>query len=304
MGFLNFLGRADSAAATAPGLADIVAGYSIEVTPRTAEKVDNFRDLLPEGTLVYVAHIEGTPIEDMVRTARRLGDQGMRAMPHITARGMTGLDQFRDWLSRYAGEAGVSRALVLAGGHDRPAGDLTSSMQLLESGLFDRFGFRRLHVAGHPEGNRMLDRDGGYREADAALAWKQDFSRKTDACMAIVTQFLFDADAALDWIARIRGKGVALPVYLGLAGPTKPQALLKYALSCGVGPSVKVLQKRMTDMHRLLTPYTPVEMLSQIAAERARQQDDPLAGVHIFPFGGVRQTTEWMNSLAAGRTAV
>ncbi len=46
--------------------------YSIEVMPRTAEKVENFRDLLPEGTRVYIAHIEGTEIDDMVATAKRL----------------------------------------------------------------------------------------------------------------------------------------------------------------------------------------------------------------------------------------
>ena len=35
-------------------------GYSIEIMPRTAEKVEDFRELLPEGTRVYIAHIEGT----------------------------------------------------------------------------------------------------------------------------------------------------------------------------------------------------------------------------------------------------
>ncbi|MEY3309637.1 MAG: hypothetical protein RLZZ413_3675, partial [Pseudomonadota bacterium] len=41
-------------------------GFSMEVMPRTAEKIESFRDLLPAGTRVYIAHIEGTPIEDMV----------------------------------------------------------------------------------------------------------------------------------------------------------------------------------------------------------------------------------------------
>ena len=54
--------------------------YSIEVMPRTAEKVDNFKDLLPSGTRVYVAHIEGTPIEDMVSTAKRLNADGFKVM--------------------------------------------------------------------------------------------------------------------------------------------------------------------------------------------------------------------------------
>jgi methylenetetrahydrofolate reductase (NADPH) len=59
-----------------PELEAFLAGYSIEVMPRTAEKVEDFTTLLPKGTRVYVAHIEGTPIEDMVTTAARLNADG------------------------------------------------------------------------------------------------------------------------------------------------------------------------------------------------------------------------------------
>jgi methylenetetrahydrofolate reductase (NADPH) len=44
----------------------LIEDYSIEVMPRTAEKVEDFRALLPAGTRVYIAHIDGTEIEDMV----------------------------------------------------------------------------------------------------------------------------------------------------------------------------------------------------------------------------------------------
>ena len=40
-------------------------GYSIEVTPNAAAKIDNFSDVLPNNTRIYIAHIEGTPIEDL-----------------------------------------------------------------------------------------------------------------------------------------------------------------------------------------------------------------------------------------------
>ena len=79
MALLNFKRR--EAPASGPANAQVEAflqGYSIEVMPRTAEKVENFRDLLPAGTRVYIAHIEGTPIDDMVATARRLSLDGTR----------------------------------------------------------------------------------------------------------------------------------------------------------------------------------------------------------------------------------
>mgnify|MGYP001214993311 CR=1 FL=1 len=51
----------------------------------------------------------------------------------------------------YQNEAGVDEALLLAGGSKKPLGDFDSSIQLIESGLFDNAGFKRLHVAGHPD---------------------------------------------------------------------------------------------------------------------------------------------------------
>ena len=125
---------------------------SIEVMPRTAEKVEDFTALLPKGTRVYIAHIEGTPIEDMVATAKRISGEGFDVMPHFPARIIKDEATLADWIARYQGEAGVDQALLLAGGVAKPHGDYHSSMQLLETGLFDKAGFKRLHVAGHPEG--------------------------------------------------------------------------------------------------------------------------------------------------------
>ena len=60
-----------------------VAGYSIEVMPRTAAKIESFAELLPPGTRVYIANIEGTPFDDMVATARRIRSEGFAVMPHF-----------------------------------------------------------------------------------------------------------------------------------------------------------------------------------------------------------------------------
>ena len=63
-----------------------VSDFSIEVMPRTAENIENFKDLLPQNTRVYIAHIEGTPIDDMVKTAKGLAEDGFPTMPHFPAR--------------------------------------------------------------------------------------------------------------------------------------------------------------------------------------------------------------------------
>jgi methylenetetrahydrofolate reductase (NADPH) len=68
MALLNFRKREEKSGPN-PELEAFLKGYSIEVMPRTAAKVEDFRALLPEGTRVYIAPIDGPPIEDMVATA-------------------------------------------------------------------------------------------------------------------------------------------------------------------------------------------------------------------------------------------
>src|SRR5690606_32850926 len=109
-----------------------------------------------------------------------------------------------DWIARYQGEAGVDQALVLAGGVARPLGVYDSSMQLLESGEFGKAGFKRLHVAGHPEGNRDIDPSGGMDNVSKALKWKQAFSQSSDAEMALTTQFAFEAAPIIQWANDIK----------------------------------------------------------------------------------------------------
>lgn len=276
-----------------PKVEAFLKDYSIEVMPRTAEKVEDFRSLLPEGTRVYIAHIEGTPIEDMVATAKRLNNDGFRVMPHFPARIIKDEATLADWIARYQGEADVKQALMLAGGVEKPHGDFHSSMQLLETGLFDKAGFERLHVAGHPEGNKDIDPDGSTKNVDEALQWKQKFSERTDAKMALATQFAFDAKPIIEWANGLKAAGVDLPIHIGIAGPAKLQTLIKFAIACGVGPSLKVLQKRAMDVSKLLLPYEPTDVISELAAYKAANPDFNITNVHFFPLGGIKTNANW-----------
>lgn len=293
MALLNFKKRAPQTPGGTPEMEAFLQGYSIEVMPRTAEKVEDFRALLPQGTRVYIAHIEGTPIEDMVATAKRLAEDGYRVMPHFPARIIKDAATLTDWIARYQGEAGVDQALLLAGGVEKPHGDFDSSMQLMESGAFDRAGFKRLHVAGHPEGNKDIDPDGSSKNVDEALQWKQKFSERTDAQMALATQFAFEAGPIIEWADSLKAAGIDIPVHIGIAGPAKLQTLIKFAIACGVGPSLKVLQKRAMDVTKLLLPYEPTEVLSELATHKAANPDFNIESVHFFPLGGIKTNATW-----------
>lgn len=291
MALLQFKRREDTARPVSPQVEALLRDYSIEVMPRTAEKIDDFRALLPEGTRVYIAHIDGTDIEDMVATARRLARDGFNVMPHFPARIIRDKAMLADWIARYRGEAGVRQALLLAGGLSAPQGEFENSMQMMETGLFD--GFERLHVAGHPEGNRDIDPDGGDRAVMEALRWKQAFAERTGVEMAIATQFCFEAKPVIAWADRLRAEGIRLPIHIGVAGPAKLQTLIKFAIACGVGPSLRVLQKRARDVTKLVMPFEPTEFVTELAAHKAAHPDFNIERVHFFPLGGIKTNAEW-----------
>ncbi len=297
--------RKDTKEAPAGQSAEVEAflkGYSIEVMPRTAEKVEDFRALLPKGTRVYIAHIDGTPIEDMVATAKRIGAEGYDVMPHFPARIIKDKATLTDWVQRYK-DVGVRQGLLLAGGVAQPVGDYSTSMQLLESGAFA--GFDRLHVAGHPEGNKDIDPDGSDKMVMEAARWKSAFAERTDAKMAMATQFCFEAAPVIAWVDRLAAEGIKLPVHIGVAGPAKLQTLIKFAISCGVGASLRVLQKRAMDVTKLLLPYEPTEFIADLAAHKAKNPGFGIEQVHFFPLGGIKTNAQWVtdNGGASGRPA-
>ena len=276
---------------------DFISGYSIEVVPNSAAKIESFKEILPINTRVYIAHLETENIATMVATAKRINEEGFTVMPHIPARIIQNQTMLNDWISMYQNEAGVKVALLLAGGSTKPVGDYDSSMQLIESGLFDKAGFKRLHIAGHPEGSKDIDPDGGIKNVSEALSWKQEFSNRTDADMAIATQFCFDADVVNKWAKNIQEDGIDIPIHIGIAGPAKLQTLLKFSVECGIGASMKILTKRAKDLTKLLLPYKPTQMLTDLSEYKSKDPTLNIEQVHFFPIGGIKQTTDWLKEV-------
>ena len=269
-------------------------GYSIEVTPNAAAKIENFAEVLPANTRIYIAHIEGTPFEEMLKTAKKITNEGFIPMPHFPARIIEDKDTLESWLSQYSGEADVQEALVIAGGSKSPVGVFDSSIQLIETELFGKYNFKRLHVAGHPEGNKDIDKDSTHTNVNKALSWKNEYAKRTDAQIAIATQFCFDSVAIIQWANNLIDMNIDLPVHIGIAGPAKLQTLIRYSIECGIGASMKVLQKRAKDITKLLLPYEPTSVISELAEYKLQNPDFNIEQVHFFPLGGTKTTANWV----------
>lgn len=287
--------------ALAAGLAELTSGFSVEVTPREAPKVPPLGDVLAEGTRVYITFLANTPFEDTVALADRAIREGMRPVPHLAVRAIPDRAALVEMVTALS-DIGVTEALVIAGSVSTPAGEYEETMQVLRSGVLPEHGITRIGVAGHPEGSPdVLPSD-----LTAALAAKNDLAVDQGLDMYIVTQFCFAPEPIITWEREIRLAGNRLPILIGLPGLTSPAKLLKFGLSCGIGPSLKVLRKQSGGVLRLATSsvYHPDQTMLGLVRARATDPDSLIRAVHFFPFGSLQRTAEWAQQVAAGQFVV
>src|SRR5690606_15243720 len=111
--------------------------------------------------------------------------------------------------------------------------------------------------------------------------------------MALTTQFCFEAKPVIAWADALKDAGVDLPIHIGVAGPARLQTLIRFAITCGVGPSLRVLQKRAMDVTKLLLPYEPTDFITELAAHKAAHPGFNVECAHFFPLGGIKATAGW-----------
>ncbi|MDC1026554.1 methylenetetrahydrofolate reductase [Candidatus Thioglobus sp.] len=296
MSLLNLFSSKEENSKVSSHLKEFLTDFSIEVMPRTAAKIESFEEILPKNTRVYIAHIEGVPIKEMVQTAKRISLEGFNVMPHFPARIIKDKSTLEEWINIYQGEADINQALLLAGGVDKPHGVFEDSMQLVETGLFEKYNFKNLHFAGHPEGNKDIDNDGSNKNVDDALQWKQKYNERSDIDIAITTQFCFEAEPVIEWANSLTNNGINIPIHIGVAGPAKLQTLIKFSIACGVGPSLKVLQKRAKDVKKLLLPFDPNDFLEALAKHKKENPKFNISNIHFFPLGGINTNASWIKN--------
>ena len=266
---------------------------SIEISPKQAVESPDLPGLFPKNTRVYITDV-GTDTDVTLTTgAKRVTELGYRAVPHFASRRLTTKTALEDRIKMMTGEAGVKDVLVIGGGLEKEAGEFASTMEVLETGYFDKYGITNMGVAGHPEGSP----DFSDEVALQALRLKKSFSERTDIDMRIVTQFGFDAPLFINWADTIKASGANLPIHLGVAGPAKITTLIKFAAMCGVGNSLSFLKKRGGAIMALAAGFDPDEIVNPIEADwQNKGAESAIAQIHVFPFGGIKKSSEWLVS--------
>ncbi len=271
-------------------IAAFMTGFSVEAT-RPSDADIAALAVLKRGTRVYVSAVPGRPAEEAISAAIRLRAAGLEPVPHVAVRNFASIDALDDFLARLNGEAGVRRALVIAG--DRTEyGPFRRALDAIDSGILRRRGIRAIGVAGYPEGHPRI----GVDELDRALAEKIAAAEAMGLAVEIVTQFGFDARAILDYVARLRAFGIEHPLRIGLAGPTSLSALLRYAGRCGVRASAQALARRSGLLRQMFSLTVPDDLVRALADAAPAN-----VSAHFFSFGGLPATARWACAVADGR---
>jgi methylenetetrahydrofolate reductase (NADPH) len=268
-------------------IAALVRTCSIEVSPRDPLAGTPLRDFFPLETTVFVAYPPSATYRDVVAACVRLRHSGFIAVPHIAARRLASLVEASDMLARAAGEAGVEEALLIGGDRDWPVGPFRDSITLLESGVLECYGLERIVFAGYPEGHPHISA----ATLTAALEAKLSLASRHGLRPSLVTQFGFDPLPVKHWVAALRSRSFDCPVRIGVAGPANAGTLVRFAVRCGIGASMRVLARGHAAFARIVTAAAPDTLIAELVASEA--DGDAIDGLHIFTFGGIPQTAVW-----------
>jgi methylenetetrahydrofolate reductase (NADPH) len=234
--------------------------FSLEIGPKTD------LDTLPSLKDVYVTMLPGGDYKETSEQAAKLVKKGFNPIPHFPARSIENEEQLKDFVNRCKNE-GVNQALVIGGSRD-PIGKFDSSIQLLETGYFEKM---KIGIAGHPEGSPDI--------SDSKL--EEAMKDKKPYADYIVTQWLLDPQLIVDFISK-----QTVPVHVGITGPLKITSLIKFANIVGAKNSINFLKSNFSKALDLLKPKDPNDLI-----EKVKSHTDFF---HIYTFGGLKETNKWL----------
>ena len=234
--------------------------FSLEIGPKTD------LDTLPALKDVYVTMLPGGDYKETSEQAAKLVKKGFNPIPLFPARSIENDAQLKDFVNRCKNE-GVKQALVI-GGSREPIGKFDCSIQLLETGYFEKM---KIGIAGHPEGSPDI--------SDSKL--EEAMKDKKPYADYIVTQWLLDPQLIVDFISK-----QTVPVHVGITGPLKITSLIKFANIVGAKNSINFLKSNFSKALDLLKPKDPNDLIGKVKSHTDF--------FHIYTFGGLKETNKWL----------
>ncbi len=270
----------------APAARAALANARYELLP-TAKVEAAVHAHVPTDVRLTVTASPAKGLESTLDAVERLLAQGYRVTPHLAARMVRDKSHLNDLVQRLV-DLGVDDVFVPAGDADPAAGIYHGSLEMLRD--LSELGrpFAQVGITGYPESHPVISDD-----VTVQAMWD-----KREHATYVVSNLCFDAAQLRRWVVRLRGRGIDLPILMGMPGPVERAKLLAMATKIGVGESTRFLAKNASIFARIAAPggYRPARLLEQSAPMFA---DASLAvtGVHLFTFNQVAETEQWRRTL-------
>lgn len=273
----------------------LIDGFTIELNPKVRHKINSIP--LEKKNNVYITYLPDASENDILETIEFVSKNNLTPITHLPARTMKNLDHVRQFLSQVRERTDSKKILVIGGGGNQ-LGQITSSLEILNSGLLEENDFNKIGIAGHPEGSPDISQE----TIDNFLNDKFELTKTKGLNLELVTQFFFDAAPFINWCEELTKKKITIPVRVGFPGPASFKTLLNFGLMSGVGNSINFLKKNSSKVSDLLTKTSNDEMLISLA--EFANKNSPLKSFHCFPFGGFEKTCLWLNELQKGEFTI
>lgn len=277
-----------TSAITRPAM--LLRDFSLEMTGKDVDEVVGARAAIPAGTRINVTFLGNEDLPLRRAAARAVREQGFVPVPHVSARRLTSRGDLTEFLTALRADGTQEEIFAVGGDPGEPHGPFPDALSLIESGLLEEFAVRRVSITGYPEGHPDIP------EATlwSALTEKSAALRDRGLGGEIITQFGFDVDPVLDWIARVREAGIDLPVRVGVPGPAGVRRLLRYATRFGVGTGASIAKKYGLSLTNLMGTAGPEKFLRALATDYHPEIHGEVK-LHFYTFGGLRTTSDWIH---------
>jgi methylenetetrahydrofolate reductase (NADPH) len=280
------LGRIDEASKNA--LLAYLRSPRYEVLP-TEDVEERVLASVPRDVTITVTASPRRGIDATIDLAIRLVAHGFAVVPHLSARLIRDESHLKEILAALA-TIGATDVFVVAGDAREPAGKFPDSVSLLEAITAEKHGLRDIGVTGYPERHSFIDDD-----LTIQAMWD-----KRRLATYIVSNLCFDPRVVKRWVARVRKRGVQLPIRIGLAGVADPAKLLRVSTKIGVVDSARFLKGHSNWFLRTLQPggYSPERFITGLLPELAAA-DRRVTGLHVFTFNEIEPTEQWRQETLA-----
>jgi methylenetetrahydrofolate reductase (NADPH) len=255
---------------------------SYEVLPlRNAEEL--VVEHVPRTVPLTITTTEAKGLTPTVELAERLSRHGYDATPHLAARLVRDQAHLTDLVARLRA-ADVDGVFVIAGDAIEPAGPFRDALALLEALEAGGHRFRRVGIGGYPEGHGHI----------SAELIERALERKAAHATHVITQLCFSAATTTGWARQVAGRGVDLPIRVGLPGAVTRQRLVRISAALGLGQSARFLSKQHSMVWRFFLPhgYRPDRLVERLTPALGRP-DTNLQSFHLFTFNELARTEAW-----------